>query len=168
MSKLPPPPTEVLVDQDILKLAPLFGEKVMALITDLNRMGYDAMLFEGFRSDERAKYLYGFGREYDDGRGIVTNAPNGAKTWHRYGLAADIISKSKGWDAPATFWTALSNTALATDLTPGGLWKFADKPHVQHHDMPVTPKDEDWALLQSQGKEAVWKKYNATWDPMAA
>lgn len=162
------PPPEVPVDKDIFKLAPLFAEKVMAVMMDLNRMGHDATMAEGFRSDERAAFLYGFGREYDDGRGIVTNAKDGSKTWHRYGLAADIVSKSKGWDAPEKFWTELANVALATGLNPGGRWKFADKPHVQWADMPVSPKDEDWKLLQSDGPNAVWKKYGAVWDPMAA
>ncbi len=79
----------------------------------------------------------------------------------------DIISKSKEWDAPSKFWTDLRDTALADGLTPGYAWKFADKPHVQHSEMPVSPKDEDWQLLQDQGIEAVWKKYDAIWEPKA-
>ena len=170
MTSLPAPPPEVASDRDVMKLAPVFAAKVFDVLQQMERLGHDPMISEGFRSDERQRFLYGFGREYDDGRGVVTNASDGRSSWHRYGLAVDIISKSKEWDAPPTFWNDLRECAQAIGLTPGAVWKHPDRPHVQHHcpGMPVSPTADDWALLESGGFDAVWRKYLAVYLPEAA
>lgn len=169
MSKLPPPPPEVPASSDLLQLAPVFSAKVFAILNAMQRRGLDPIVCEAFRSDERATFLAGFGRDYDDGRGIVTNALDAKHTWHRYGLAVDIISKKKQWDAPSEFWNALGVAARAEGMTWGGDWHHKDLPHVQWHceRMPVSPTDLDWALLQSRGFEGVWREYEATWDTAA-
>lgn len=169
--KLPRPTSpEPPPDRAMMKLAPRFAEKVFALIHDLEHIGHDPLMFEGFRSDERAAWLYQCGRTFDDGRGIVTNAPNAAKTWHRYGLGADIISKSKQWDAPDQFWMDLRDSAASLGLTAGATWTRPDRPHVQWwcKGMHVTPSDHAWELLQSKGVEAVWRELHADdWPPLA-
>ena len=183
MTRLPSPPPEVAADADMLKLAPLFAEKVFALLAELRKRGHDPIVREGFRSDERQTYLYGFGRTYDDGRGIVTKAAPAAKSWHRYGVAVDIVSASKGDDAPASFWNALRVAAANLFLTSGDDWDrdgipveddpdehLADKPHVQWWvpTMRVTPSDRAWQLLQTQGVEAVWSELRAVFVPAGA
>jgi hypothetical protein len=164
--KLPPPPPEVPASNDMLLVAPVFAAKVFGVVKTMERQGFDPIVFEAFRSDARATYLAGFGRDYDDGRGIVTNALDAKRTWHRYGLAVDIISKTKEWDAPERFWAALADAAKAEGLAWGGTWKFADKPHVQWvcDHMLVSPSDYDWQVLQSRGCEGIWREYQATWD----
>ncbi len=154
----------------MMRLAPLFAAKVFTLLNEMSNMGHDPIVFEAFRSDERAAWLYQSGRTFDDGRGIVTKAPNASKTWHRYGLAVDIVSKSKGWDADARFWTHLSLCAADLALTSGADWSTPDKPHVQWWcpGMHVTPSDHAWDLLQSQGVEAVWHEVHAVTFPLAA
>lgn len=162
--KLPPPPTpEPPEDRDMMKLAPVFAAKVFDLLHRVGDEGFDPFVFEGFRSDDRQAWLFGCGRDYDDGRGIVTDASDGRHSWHRYGLAVDIISKSNRWDAPANFWLSLRDHALQLGLTPGATWTRPDRPHVQWHcdGMFVTPSDHAWALLQSDGAEAVWKELHA-------
>ena len=176
MSRLPDPPPEVPADADTAKLAPRFAEKVLDLIAKMQRCGHDPVVLEAFRSDERQAWLYGFGREYDDGRGNVTGAPTGAKSWHRYGLAVDVVSKSKGDSPPPAFWDALRTIAEELRLTSGDDWDRdgirverdadehrADLPHVQWWTpgMHVTPSDHAWRLLQSQGVEAVWREVQA-------
>ena len=42
--------------------------------------GLDAIVAETLRTDERQEFLYGFGRDYDDGRGIVTHS-RAATSW---------------------------------------------------------------------------------------
>ena len=64
------PPPEVHADNSLDSLAPKFREAVEKI---LEQMG-DAKVSETTRTFARQSYLYGFGREYDDGRGIVTNA----------------------------------------------------------------------------------------------
>lgn len=175
MTKLPFPPPEVPADDDLAKLAPLFAEKVFTLLREMRDQGHDPIVFEAFRSDERAAYLYGFGRTWDDGRGIVTKAPNASKSWHRYGLAVDIISASRQWDASGQFWTALRKGATALGLRSGNDWDrdgvpveddpnehLSDRPHVQWGPpMHVTPSDHEWELLNSAGVEAVWQEVGA-------
>lgn len=164
MTSLPSPPTpEPPPDRDMLKLAPVFAAKVFDLLHRMDRLGHDAIVFEGFRSDERQAWLYGCGRQYDDGRGIVTNAADGRHSWHRYGLAVDVISRSLAWNAHAGFWLDLRNCARDLGLTSGYDWTHPDRPHVQWHcdGMYVTPSDHAWALLQSAGVAAVWTELHA-------
>lgn len=182
--KLPPPPhPEPPPDRDMVKLAPLFAEKVFRVLHEMNEKGHDAIVFEAFRSDERAAWLYESGRTFDDGRGVVTGAKTARKSWHRYGLAVDIISKSRQWDAPPTFWRALRLIAAECGLVSGNDWDrdgipveddpdehLSDPPHVQWYvtGMHVTPSDHAWELLQSRGVEAVWKEVRALDYPRAA
>lgn len=155
-------PREVPRHADLNECAPLFAEKVRELIARLEAQGYDPFVYEAVRTDDRCAWLHGFGREYDDGRGIVTNAATGAKSWHRYGLAVDIISRAQGWEASDGFWAALRTEATALGLEAGGNWKMADKPHVQWGaPMRTTPSDHAWELLQGGGAEAVWLEVGA-------
>src|SRR5215831_10327267 len=173
---LPNPPAEVPADDDIAKLAPRFAERVRDLIAEMERCGHDPVVAEAFRSDERQAWLYGFGREYDDGRGNVTGAATGARSWHRYGLAVDIMSKANGDSPPRGFWDDLRAIAEELRLTSGDDWDRdgipverdadehrADPPHVQWWTpgMRVTPSDHGWELLRSQGVEAVWREVAA-------
>ncbi len=163
MSPLPLPPAEVPADHTVSGLAPKFLEKIQSLLADLVGKGWRPMLRETTRSDERAAYLYGFGRDYDDGRGVVTNAPTALKTWHHFGLAVDIVDRRFGDDCPTEFWRDLGACAEAHGLTWGGTWHMQDKPHVQWNceGMHVTPSDHAAALLASDGVEAVWSEVHA-------
>jgi D-alanyl-D-alanine carboxypeptidase-like protein len=119
--------------------------------------------FEWRRTPERQLYLYGFGRTYDDGRGIVTNAETPYKTWHYYGLAVDVVEKDNTpWDAPESFWLSIAEAAEKTGrLTSGYRWTKPDKPHLQWGLCPSSPSSQDIALAKSSGIQAVWRKYNA-------
>jgi hypothetical protein len=160
---LPTPPPEVPIDTSLDALAPKFRAKVEELLTQLTAKGWDPVVAESVRSNARQQYLYGFGRQYDDDRGIVTNSQDGDETWHHFGLAVDIISKSKQWDAPPRFWNDLGATAIALGLSWGGLWvSFADRPHVQHGPpMRQSPSPRAARLLADGGMEAVWKEVQA-------
>lgn len=163
MNGFNPVPIEVPVIWTLDGLAPKFREWVEALIIDLEAKGFDPMIAESLRTHERQQYLYGFGRAYNDGRGVVTHSQAGHSSWHFYGLAVDVISRSKQWDAPPEFWSALGSSAKTNGLTWGGDWQtFADKPHVQFGPpMPSSPSAHTYALYQSQGLEAVWTQIGA-------
>ncbi len=160
---LPLPPAEPAAIRTLDVLAPKFRVKVASMLADMETRGLDPVVAESFRSDDRQAWLWGFGRDYDDGRGIVTNASTGVHSWHRYGLAVDVVSERDGWDAPGRFWNALGSAALRHQLAWGGLWlRFADKPHVQFGaPMRQSPSSRAAELLAAGGLEAVWKEVQA-------
>jgi hypothetical protein len=110
-------PSNKKIDNSLDNLLPSFGAKVQVLLYNMEQMGYDPILFEGYRTPARAKELAG------KGLGI-------ANSLHIYGAAADIISKSKLWSAPNDFWVALGNEAKKLGLVWGG--DFPHKPDVDH------------------------------------
>ena len=156
-------PPEPAVDRSLDSIAPKFREKVERLILHMHERGYDATIAESIRSNERQQWLWGFGREYDDGRGIVTNSHDGRWSWHFFGLAVDIVSSSNGWDAPSMFWALLGLCAEREGLAWGGGWPtFPDRPHVQFGaPMRRSPSPHALELYQQGGREAVWREVGA-------
>lgn len=156
---LPNPPAEPAADTSLDGLAPRFRSAVLVMLST----NADYMVAESLRTPERQAWLYGFGREYDDGRGVVTQAPTNLTTWHGYGLAVDIVSKAHGWDAPPSFWANLGMSAQAAGLSWGGAWpRFQDRPHCQWGPpMRQAPSQHAAELMASGGMEAVWKEVGA-------
>ena len=161
MPKLPPPPPEVPVQRTSAGSAPRFVDAVAQMLERLAG-GLPETPFEWRRTVERQRFLYGFGREYDDGRGKVTAAQTSLYSWHGFGLAVDIVEKdATPWNAPVSFWNAIGDAAEACGLAWGGTWSRPDLPHVQWGGCPGSPTDADRALYATEGVEAVWRKYGA-------
>jgi hypothetical protein len=162
-AKLPHPPQEPPACTSSNGLAPLFLDKIQRVEARMTAKGWHITRRETWRSDERAAWLYGFGRTWDDGRGIVTYATNALKTWHHYWLAVDYgDSRYEPGNEPAHFWTDLEAVAAGEHLTCGGDWVMKDKPHVQWGPpMRLAPSDHAAKLLASGGVEAVWKAVGA-------
>lgn len=153
-------PKEVPVQRTGAGCAPKFVERITALLARLDD-GRE-LPFEWLRTAERQAFLYGFGRDYDDGRGKVTNAKTQFFSWHGFGLACDVVEKdATPWSAPPTFWNALGEAAEAEGLVWGGRWHHPDLPHVQWAGCPVSPTDADRTLVANEGLVAVWRKYGA-------
>lgn len=150
-------PKEPSRSNDLSSLAPRFRKAVeQILANDPTRI-----IIESLRSPDRQDWLYGFGRDYDDGRGIVTHAPS-LSGWHEYGLAVDIINKSHGWDATHEWWESLGADAERHGCVWGGRWKMRDFPHVQWGSpMRTTPSREAQSLYRLGGVEAVWRAVSA-------
>ena len=145
-------------------VAPKFKAKLQRMLTNLHAQGKDAFIFEALRTGPRQKFLWGFGRSYDDGRGVVTHAEDCNTTWHCFGLAVDVVSESMGWEAPESFWNAVGAAAEAEGLVWGGRWAGAqkDRPHVQWGaPMRGRPSDRARALRASGGLPAVWHEVGA-------
>lgn len=165
---LPAPPREVPVRSSPDDLAPKFRLALDRVLTRMRGEGHDPIVYETFRTDARQEFLYGFGRLYDDGRGVVTHSRTAEDTYHGYGLAADIISKSKHWGAGEGFWESLGRACRAEGLLWGDDWdndgvrvgpdpdeSFSDRPHVQfpkrRSPSPLAKK------LRAEGRQAeVW------------
>lgn len=160
MPKLPPPPVEVPVQRTSRGCAPAFVRKIEAMLAELND-GRE-LPFEWLRTPARQRFLYGFGRDYDDGRGIVTNAQTSLYSYHGFGLAVDIVEKdATPWSAPPTFWNRMGEAAEAHGLVWGGRWARADLPHVQWNTGTPSPTTMDRALAEAGGIAAVWAKHKA-------
>lgn len=158
---LPKPPVEIPVIKSPSVLAPRFRDAVQRMFVELRKAGFDPTIAESFRSPARQAYLYGFGRDYDDGRGIVTQARAGS-SWHEFGLAVDVISAKLGWDAPAEFWRALAVAARDEGLIAGAGFSHPDRPHVQWgRPMLLSPSPRALALREAGGIEAVWRVVGA-------
>lgn len=154
-------PVEIPVERSLALLAPRFAAALEQMLVALagDRTEWP---FETVRTDARQTFLYGFGREYDDGRGKVTNAKSALYSWHGFGLAVDIVEKdATPWNAPISFWNAIGDAALAQKLTWGGRWARPDLPHVQWGKCPISPTEDDRLLFHTKGMRAVWQKYDA-------
>jgi len=158
MRKLPTPTISVPVVKSLDGLAPAFRDKLERV---LESVAY-AEVSETLRTDARQRFLFGFGRDYDDGRGIVTYSETALDTWHHYGLAADVIHSRKGWEAPRQWWQELGAAVKAQGLVWGGDWRFRDYPHIQWGaPMRRSPSPSAAKLLESGGVEAVWEAVKA-------
>ena len=171
MSRLPAPPAEVPVESSVHTLAPRFREAVGRVCADLTAWGYAPRVFETLRTDARQRFLFGFGRTYDDGRGVVTQSATAIDTWHGYGLAVDIICARRLWNAPRDFWEVLGCSARRHGLVWGGDWngdwsstdeRFVDRPHIQWG-APArrSPSARAAEMLRTGGMAAVWAEVDA-------
>ena len=158
-------PLEPPRDRSRANLAPGFDRKLGALLDYLTERGHSPIVAETLRNDARVAFLRGFGRAYDDGRGVVTNADDAATTWHGFGLAADIwdgARKNDPWAISGTpFADALRDGCEAVGLTWGGSWKMADLPHVQWAPMKDRPSEVGIALYRQGAIAEVWKLVGA-------
>lgn len=162
MPALPAPPSEVAVVSRLTAMAPKMQVATLNIIKGMTDAGFKAKVFETLRTPERQAFLYGFGRKYDDGRGVVTKVDDSRKGWHHFGLAVDIVeADATPWTAPQAFWKTLGSLAEKEGLAWGGRWKFLDLPHSQWGICPASPTNLDRALEAAEGIEAVWAKYKA-------
>lgn len=152
---IPPEPQAIA---SLTGLAPLFRGRVEQL---LNRVT-DAVVLESLRTDKRQQWLWGFGRLYDDGRGIVTNARTCRTSWHFYGLAVDV-GQREGKDTP-DWYRSLIDAVHSLGLRSGLDWSGSlnDRPHVQWGDpMRNSPSPHAYALYLTGGSQSVWKAVGA-------
>ena len=154
---LPLPERDVPACTDRSVLAPKFRAGLDALLADVP----DAKIAETLRTAERQSFLYGFGRDYDDGRGIVTSAPTNLTSWHGYGLAADVIHAEHEWAAPLAWWKHLGDVAVTHGLKWAGTWRHPDLPHVYWGRCRDIPSAHAVQLWQQGGLEAVWREVRA-------
>ncbi len=164
MSLPAPPQPEPPCITDLTGLAPKFRDALIDTLADLVHAGWRPRIRESLRTDERQQWLYGFGREYDDGRGIVTNAPTAESGWHFYGLATDVGDRRyEDGQEPPEFYTALAECAARHGLVTGAKWHVGqggDRDHVQWGAMAQSPHEAP-ALYAAGGLQAVWQAVGA-------
>ena len=155
-------PAEMPVTRDVHVLAPRFKSALERVLATLRGLGHAPLVVETLRTTERQRFLYGFGREYDDGRGVVTHSSDAEETWHGYGLAADVVCATRYWAASSAFWDAMGRACEREGLEWGGTWTFVDRPHIQWGPpMRRSPSPRAGRLLVQGGPPAVWREVGA-------
>ena len=153
--------TSLKANRDRSLLAPKFRSAVEAGLADCEAAGLDAMVWEGHRSPELAALYYQRGRTIKPPARPVTNARTALYTWHGYGLAVDIIHRTKFWDAGDAWFRQMADLMIPHGLKAGLDWKFVDPPHIQWGKCKASPSDRARELLAAGGEVAVWQAVGA-------
>ncbi len=175
-----------VVRRDMGELAPKFGLIVSQAIEACKRHGLDATVHEALRTNELQELYWRRGRPpTPEHPHPVTNARSVLYSWHGYGLAVDVISRSRGWfhpqkvavptpenlaserkraEAEGQRWFAsVAGIFKEYGCDWGGDWKppKADLPHFQLGVLKPSPSDRARELIAQGGVEAVWVAVNA-------
>jgi peptidoglycan L-alanyl-D-glutamate endopeptidase CwlK len=148
---------------DMALLAPAFRAAVDAAIKECNALPtpLDAMVYETYRSNELQVVYFQRGRTVVPPVKTVTNAMNNLYSWHGYGLAVDVISRSKKW-APGEAWFAqVAEIFKKHGCKWGGDWTNRDLPHFQWGLCKPSPSDNARAMMRTSGVLAVWEAVGA-------
>ncbi len=148
-------------DRDVGKLAPRFREAVEAALADCAAQGLDAFVYEAVRSEELQAHYYERGRTIIPPTRPVTNARSALYGWHYYGLAVDVISRTKLWGAGDGWFREVADIFKAHGCKWGGDWKQRDLPHFQWGACKPSPSDRARELLAEGGRQAVWQAVGA-------
>jgi hypothetical protein len=156
------------VHNDLNELAPLFRAAVAKAIAECRAANLDAIVYEAYRTQELQSEYFARGRTKRPPLSTVTNAPSNLHSWHGYGLAVDVISESKRWDAGRKWFEDVAAIFERNNCKWGGRWKSADLPHFQWHKCKASPSDEARRLITIQGAQAVWQAVQAIGDAVLA
>ena len=147
---------QLSVSRDLGLLAPKFRQAVESAIAECRAQDCDAYVYEAYRSNALQQIYYARGRSVIPPLRPVTNAASNLHSWHGYGLAVDVISASRGWNQPESWFKKVAGIFYQFDCKWGGDWTKPDLPHFQWGLCKPSPSDQARALLQSGGMESVW------------
>jgi len=142
-------------------LAPKFRAAVVRAIKRCNDGGLDAFVFEAFRSAELQAIYFARGRTVFPPPFPVTNAFSNLFSWHGYGLAVDVISRARHWDAPVDWFAAVAKIFGEEGCRWGGDWRQRDLPHFQWGRCKPSPSQAARDILAMRGLPAVWEVVGA-------
>lgn len=153
--------TAVSRDPDLL--APAFRRSVEASLADCRKAGLDAVLYEGFRSEELQAAYYARGRTVIPPAKPVTNAHSNLYSWHGYGLAVDVVHRTALWEPPEGlgWFRKVAAHFKANGCNWGGDWTSPDPPHMQWGKCRASPSDRARELITQGGLQAVWEAVGA-------
>lgn len=152
-------------NRDLSLLAPQFAAAVQAAIAECNNETnqLDAMVYEGFRSQALQALYYARGRTIKPPNHTVTNAPTNRFSWHGYGLAVDVVHRTKYWEPTGgeAWFRKVAEIFKRHGCAWGGDWTKPDTPHFQWGPCKASPSDKARALLDTGGVQAVWDAVGA-------
>ena len=148
---------------DLNLLAPNFRKAVAAAIDECNGPPHhlDAYVYETYRSNELQAVYYTRGRTVRPPEKPVTNAINNLYSWHGYGLAVDVIHKTKHWSVDESWFRQVAEVFKRHGCKWGGDWKAKDLPHFQWGLCRASPSDLARELMRTRGVRAVWEAVGA-------
>ncbi len=151
------------VNNDLTLLAPRFAEAVSDALADCRSRGLEAIVYEAQRSQELQALYYARGRSIVPPHHTVTNAPSNLLSWHGYGLAVDVIHRTRFWkpDGGERWFADVAHIFKQHACRWGGDWTKPDTPHFQWHLCRPSPSQEARQLLLTQGRQAVWQALGA-------
>ncbi|WP_208948369.1 M15 family metallopeptidase [Segnochrobactrum spirostomi] len=144
-------------------MAPKFAVAVREALGATNAAGLDAVVYEAHRSQELQALYYARGRTIIPPVHTVTNAPTNLHSWHGYGLAVDIVHRTKFWEPPGgeAWFRHVADIFKQHRCKWGGDWTKPDTPHFQWHLCKPSPSDEARRLMLTGGFAAVWQAVGA-------
>lgn len=149
------------VENALTLLAPKMSLAIEAGLRDCWADGLDVMVYETHRTNQLQQLYYARGRTVIPPHYTVTNAQSAEYSWHFFGLAADCISKSKGWDQPESWFAQMATHFKSHGLKWGGDWKMKDLPHIQWGLCKPSPSNVARQLFAQGGNAAVWNVVRA-------
>ena len=152
----------LMPNREFAVLAPKFRVAVERAIRAANAKGFDAIVYETYRSQQLQEAYFARGRTQVPPVATVTNARSNLYSWHGYGLAVDVISQDKGWDVSADWYASVAECFRAEGCRWGGEWKMKDLPHFQWGPCKPSPSDQARQLYATGGLQAVWDAVGAS------
>lgn len=148
---------------DLNLLAPLFRKAVEAALEECNGSQHNltAFVYETYRSTELQAVYYTRGRTVRPPEKPVTNAINNLYSWHGYGLAVDVIHKTKRWDVEEDWFRRVAEVFKRHGCKWGGDWKAKDLPHFQWGLCRASPSDAAREIMRTGGVRSVWQAVGA-------
>lgn len=157
--------SELMVNRDLDRLAPSFRLAVQRALEECNngKNALEAMVYEGYRSQALQAMYYQRGRSIVPPYKPVTNAPSNLHSWHGFGLAVDVVHRTRYWSPPGgdAWFGQVAKIFKKYGCSWGGEWRMADLPHFQWGRCPASPSDAARQMITTQGVTAVWKHFNA-------
>lgn len=140
--------SETSISRDPGHLCPGFYEKAKAGLAHAHLDGYDAEIFEAWRSPQRQDWLFEQGRSKPGH--IVTNA-RAWQSWHQYGLAVDFAFYRGGkWSWDDDF------TKLVPYMQAFGLEWLGPKDPGHFQLTRGMRFDQAYSLVKSSGVQRLW------------
>lgn len=153
---------EHMVENSLDVLAPKFRDALSSALGECNDRGLDAYAYETHRSDELQNIYWQRGRTVIPPHETVTNVKSAQYGWHFFGLAGDIISRSRRWSVTGEWRQSVCEIMRKHGLDCGYDWPHPDPPHVQWGRCRRSPSNEARALFLSGGIGAVWDAVGAS------
>lgn len=161
-------------DSNLKNLAPLFQKAVEAAIKECGETKephgagrLEVKVFEALRSEERQAWLYAQGRTRPGNK--VTNAKSARTSWHGYGLAVDVVHRTKFWSPYGTdnakneaWFKAVASVFKKHGCNWGGDWNKPDTPHMQWGKCTASPTDKIIAMHDPANLRPVWELLQAS------